>query len=156
MAIWKEDFDKLPEDVGNFNELFPHTNVLFAERNKEKYIVDNTIIFNEMPQGKRAKGNYDLFYAFGVEYPSIILDLYRDKSISVNTFKEVINDNLTFIARLYISYFIKKEYCSYDLNGLEDIYGIFYTKQELKRRKNSLLAEKLVGKMKKAVGKVKK
>lgn len=156
MAIWKEDFDKLPEDVGNFNELFPHTNVLFAERNKEKYIVDNTIIFNEMPQGKRAKGNYDLFYAFGVEYPSIILDLYRDKSISVNTFKEVINDNLTFIARLYISYFIKKEYCSYDLNGLEDMYGIFYTKQELKRRKNSLLAEKLVGKMKKAVGKVKK
>ena len=131
MTIWKEDFDKLPEDVSDFNELFPHTNVLFAERNREKYIIDNTIIFDEMSQGKKPKGDYDLFYAFGVEYPSIILELYRENSISVDTFKSVIKDNLEFVAYMYSLYFIKKEYCSYDLTGLNDMYGVFYSKRNL-------------------------
>lgn len=117
MTIWKDDFDKLPKDTSGFNELFPHTNVLFAERSRGKYIIDNTVIFDEMPQGKKAKGNYDLFYAFGVEYPSIILDLYKDNSISIYTFRSILKDNLEFIAFMYILYFVKKEYCSYDLNG---------------------------------------
>lgn len=128
MTIWKEDFDKLPEDVSDFNELFPHTNVLFNERNRNKYIIDNTVIFNEIPQGRKPKGDYDLFYAFGVEYPSIILNLYRENSITADTLRSVLKDNLRFVAYMYSLYFIKKEYCSYDLNGLKDMYNIFYTK----------------------------
>ena len=122
MTIWKEDFDKLPEDVSDFNELFPHTNVLFNERNRNKYIIDNTVIFNEIPQGRKPKGDYDLFYAFGVEYPSIILNLYRENSITADTLRSVLKDNLRFVAYMYSLYFIKKEYCSYDLNGLKDMY----------------------------------
>lgn len=147
MTIWKEDFDKLSNDVKDFNELFPHTNVLFAEKNRKKYIIDNTIIFDEMSQGKKPKGDYDLFYAFGVEYPSIILDLYRENSISVDTFKSVIKDNLEFIAYMYSLYFIKKEYCSYDLSGLNDMYGIFYTKYQLKKEVIILLVEKVKNKI---------
>lgn len=148
MTIWKEDFDKLPKDVSTFNELFPHTNVLFAETDRNQYLIDNTIIFNEIPQGKKPKGNYDLFYAFGVEYPSIILDLYRDNSITTNTFKSVLKDNLLFISELYYSYFIKKEYCSYDLNGLNNMYGIFYTKSQLRKGVKSLLLSKIEKKLK--------
>lgn len=148
MTIWKEDFDKLPKDVSTFNELFPHTNVLFAETDRNQYLIDNTIIFNEIPQGKKPKGNYDLFYAFGVEYPSIILDLYRDNSITANTFKSVLKDNLLFISELYYSYFIKKEYCSYDLNGLNNMYGIFYTKSQLRKGVKSLLLSKIEKKLK--------
>lgn len=148
MTIWKEDFDKLPEDVYDFNELFPHTNVLFAERTRTRYIIDNTIIFDEMPQGKKPKGNYDLFYAFGVEYPSIILNLYRDNSITINTFKSVLNDNLNFISTLYYLYIIKKEYCSYNLDGLNDMYGVFYSKQQLKKGVKSLLLRKIEKKLK--------
>ncbi|MBN2919715.1 MAG: hypothetical protein JTJ28_08870 [Lactobacillus sp.] len=148
MTIWKEDFDKLSEDISSFNELFPHTNVLFAERNREKYIIDNTMIFDEIPQGEKPKGNYNIFYAFGIEYPSIILELYRNKSISVQTFKSVIKDNLTFIAHLYISYFIKKEYCSYDLSGLDDMYEIFYTKRQLKNEIMLILLRKAISKVK--------
>lgn len=128
MTIWKEDFNKLSDDVSCFNELFPHTNVLFAERDRRSYIIDNSVFFFEMPQGKRPKGSYDLFHAFGVEYPAIILDLYRNGSISIDTYRSVIADNLLFIADLYITYFIKKEYCSYNLNGLDDMYGIFYSR----------------------------
>lgn len=148
MTIWKEDFDKLPKDVSTFNELFPHTNVLFAETDRDQYLIDNTIIFNEIPQGKKPKGNYDLFYAFGVEYPSIILDLYRNNSITTNTFKSVLKDNLLFISELYYSYFIKKEYCSYDLNGLNNMYGIFYTKSQLRKGVKSLLLSKIEKKLK--------
>ena len=131
MAIWKEDFDNLPQDMCSFNELFPHTNVLFAEKNRGKYIIDNSVIFEEMPQGKKPKGNYDLFYAFGVEYPSIILDLYRDNNITIETFKSVINDNLDFLAQLYRLYFVQKEYCSYDLTGINNMFGVFYTKKQV-------------------------
>lgn len=147
MTIWKEDFQQLPEDVQNFNELFPHTNVLFAERDREKYIIDNSVIFDEMPQGKRPKGTYDLYYAFGVEYPSIILDLLRDGSITADTFKVVINDNLEFIAGLYFQYNIRKAYCSYDLSGLGDMYGVFYRKNELKRTLLKVVWSKLKNKV---------
>lgn len=149
MAIWKEDFDKLPEDVSNFNELFPHTNVLFAEKNREKYIIDNTVIFDEMAQGKKPKGSYDLFYAFGVEYPSIILDLYRSQSITVDTFKSVIKDNCDFIANLYFCYFIKKDYCSYDLSGLKDIYGIFYSKKQVRKKVCTMVIKRGLNKIRK-------
>lgn len=147
MTIWKDDYNKLPEDTSNFNELFPHTNVLFAERNRGMYIIDNTVIFDEMPQGKKPKGDYDLFYAFGVEYPSIILELYRSHSISIDTFKSVLEDNLGFIAHLYVLYFIKKAYCSYDLNGLSDMYGVFYTKRKLKKKIRNIFVNKILEKI---------
>lgn len=156
MAIWKEDFERLPSDVNDFNELFPHTNVLFAERNREKYIIDNTVIFDEMPQGKKPKGDYDLFYAFGVEYPYIILGLYRCGSVTADTFKSVLSNNLEFIVNLYFSYFIRKQYCSYNLNGLSDMYGIFYTKCQIKKKIIPLLIKKINRKVINRFSKVKK
>lgn len=134
MTIWKSDFDRLPDDVSKFNELFPHTNVLFKERNRSKYVIDNSIIFDEMPQGKKPKGNYDLFFAFGVEYPSIICNLLRDNSISNETFRSVISNNLEFIAGLYFSYVICKKYSSYKLDGIDRMYGVYYTKGQLTKK----------------------
>lgn len=104
MTIWKSDFDKLPEDVSSFNELFPHMNVLFNERNREQYVIDNTIIFDEMPQGKKPKGTYDLYYAFGVEYPRLIESLLIDGDISSETYRFVLDKNLDFISQLYWEY----------------------------------------------------
>lgn len=148
MAIWKRDFEKLPSDVTLFNELFPHTDVLFSERKREKYIIDNTLIFDELPQKKTPKGNYNLFFAFGIEYLSIILDLYKNKDISIDTFKNVKNDNLKFVASLYFEYFIKKTYCSYDLSGLKDIYDVFYTKEQIRRQVTRIVFTKIICKMK--------
>lgn len=131
MTIWKSDFEKLPKDVSDFNELFPHTNVLFGERHRDKYMIDNSIIFSEIPQGKKPKGDYDLFFAFGIEYPWIISTLLRDKDISPETFRYVKEGNLEFLAELYFQYCVKKQYCSYYLGGLNDMYGVFYNKKEL-------------------------
>ena len=85
---------------------------------------------DEMPQGKKPKGNYNLYWAFGIEYPGIIFDLFRDESISKTTFRYVLDTNLDFIAGMYFEYHIRKHYCSYDLNGLKDIFGVFYSKSK--------------------------
>lgn len=131
MAIWKDDFKKLSKDLNNYNELFPHTNILFNERNRNNYVIDNTIIFDEIPQGNKPKGNYDVFYAFGIEYPSIIETLLKDGDIKKDTYKFVLNKNLEFITLMYIEYFIYKNYCSYDLSGLNRMYGHYYSKLDL-------------------------
>lgn len=131
MTIWKTDFDRLSKDASDFDELFPHTNVLFDVRDREKYIIDNSIIFDEIPQGQKAKGDYDFYYAFGVEYPGIIENLLSDKSITSNTYIYVLDKNLEFIASLYWKYNIKKDYCSYDLSGLDNMFGKYYSKSGL-------------------------
>lgn len=143
MTIWKSDFNKLPDDVSDFNELFPHTNVLFNERHRGKYIIDNSIIFDELPQGKKPKGNYDLFFAFGVEYPWIICTLLRDGDISKNTYKSVLNKNAGFVADLYYTHVIRKKYCSYNLDGFDNMCGIFYSKHLIIRKAYSVGIQKL-------------
>lgn len=147
MTIWKEDFDRLPEDVSTFNELFPHTNVLFNERHRGKYVIDNSIIFEEMPQGKKPKGNYDLYYAFGVDYPRIIENLLKDGSITVKSYKYVLDKNLEFIASLYWQYNIKKDYCSYDLSGLEDMFGKYYSRADLNKKVAKHIAKGVIKKI---------
>ena len=147
MTIWKSDFDKLPEDVSEFNELFPHTNVLFDVRDRGKYVIDNSIIFDEIPQGKKPKGNYDLYYAFGVDYPRIIENLLKDGSITVKSYKYVLDKNLEFIASLYWQYNIKKDYCSYDLSGLEDMFGKYYSRTDLNKKVAKHIAKGVIKKI---------
>lgn len=133
IAMWREDFEKLTGKVDDYNELFPHTDMLFAEKERHCYVINDMAIFDEIPQGRKPKGVYDLFYAFGVEFPYIILKLYKSGSISAKTFQKVTQENLNFVAELYFKYLIKKEYCSYDLSGLDNMYCIFYKKRELNR-----------------------
>ena len=96
MGFWKEDFDRIPKE-SEFNELYPHTTILFNERNKSKYIIDNTLLLDEIQISHANKGRYNLFYAFGVEYPAILCDLLRANAIRTETFLSVKKDNLKFI-----------------------------------------------------------
>lgn len=128
MGIWKEDFDKLRNN-NNFNELFPHTTILFNERKREKYIIDDTFLLDEMPQGKKPKGNYDLFYAFAVEYPTILLDLVKDKDLTVEAFLNLKKEILNFCSVLAVDYFVFRKYCSYDLSSFDKSMKVFFCKQ---------------------------
>ena len=132
MGFWKEDFDRIPKGT-EFNELYPHTTILFSERNKSKYIIDNTVLLDEIPVGHANKGKYNLFQAFGVEYPGIICDLLRDGSISTETFFCVKRDNLKFIADLYKSFLFLRQKCSYDLSGRKQTLEVFYGYKNVKR-----------------------
>ena len=147
MTIWKEDFERLPENTSSFNELFPHTTVLFNERNRGTYILDNSMRFDELPQGKKKKGDYDLFQAFGIEYPGIICDLLRDGDITSETFRSVVKENLYFVATLYFNYCIRKQYCSYNLDGFKNIIGIFYSKRDLRNSIYKYAINRILGKV---------
>ena len=146
MGFWKEDFDRIPKNT-EFNELFPHTTILFSERNKTKYIIDNTVLLDEIPISHANKGKYNLFYAFGVEYPGIICDLLRERAISSETFLSVKQDNLQFIADLYTSFVILRQPCSYDLNGKEVSLNVFYSYSKVKAVANRLLIKRCLRKV---------
>ncbi len=132
MAFWKEDFDKIMFDE-NIDVLFPHTKILFHERGNREYIVDNQLYFGEQPVGNIPKANYDLFYAFAVDYPALLLELRRSGDITTGTFLTIKRDLLGFLADLYFSYCILKQPCSYDLNSFNESVSVLYNKSEVNK-----------------------
>lgn len=134
MAIWKEDLETIPENE-EINELFPHTTILLRKYdNKETYIIDNNIYLQELPHNTIKKGNYDLFYAFAVEYPSILLKLYQKKEIDIDTFLSVKQENLDFIISQYNTFVSQKKVCSYDLTSYKDSIEVFYSQDMVTKR----------------------
>lgn len=131
MGFWKEDFDRIPKET-EFNELYPHTTILFNEKNKSKYIIDNTVLLDEIQISHANKGRYNLFFAFGVEYPGILSDLLRSGSISTKTFLSVKKDNQKFITGLFLDLVILKQPCSYDLSERKETLNVFYDYKKIK------------------------
>ncbi|MBQ9168031.1 MAG: hypothetical protein IJX67_06450 [Oscillospiraceae bacterium] len=146
MGFWKEDFDSIPEDTV-FNELFPHTTVLFHVRDRSSYILDNRVLLEELPTGTIPKGRYDLFYAFAVEYPGIICDLLRSGSITTQTFLKVKDENLDFVAQLYFDYVLRKNPCSYDLSSYERSIQVYYSPSAANKKLRKLALSRLKGKL---------
>lgn len=125
IAMWRDDFKKI--DLNKpFNILFPHTDMLFSARKKNQYIIDGHRITKDLPTDETKKGKYNLFFAFAVEYPSIILELYRNGDITYTTLKKVKEDNYGFLCMLYLNYIILKKPCSYDLQNYKENLRIYY------------------------------
>lgn len=146
MAFWKEHFDAMPSHDG-FNDLFPHTNILFDRKNEKKYIVDDNVLLEEIPVSHKNKGKYDLFHAFAVEYVSIILDLYRQNYISYETFESVRKQNFVFVRNLYYDFVFKKEPCSYDISNFDKSIEVFYSKKAVKNRIPFMWAKRVLKKI---------
>jgi len=132
MAIWKRDFDRILSNE-KYNELFPHTNILFRERNRT-YIIDDKKLMDELPSGHKSKGEYDLFYAFGVEWLFILINLMRDGSISMQDFIYLKNETLKFCINLAINFIIYKYPCSYDVSSFEESMQVFYDLDDVKSK----------------------
>lgn len=130
VGIWKEDFDRILPDM-NYDKISPHSGVLFSERKKDAYIIDNRVLVREIDESHVKKGRYDLFRAFAVEEPSITLDLLRDGDISVKTFRAVKNEYKHFAARCYCDFCIRKVPCSYELKGFDDAVGVYFERWEV-------------------------
>ena len=124
IAFWKSDFEKI--NLSKINKTFPHTEILFLKRNESIYIIDNSLLLEEMPVKNISKGKYNLFKAFAVEYLQLILQLYLDNSINKETFLKIKKDNLDFVSLLYMNFIIRKKQCSYDLSDYKNSINIFY------------------------------
>lgn len=125
-SMWRDDFNRM--DLSKpFNKLFPHIDMIFSEKKKKAYIIDNHILMKGADiTDEKKKGHYDIFYAFAVEYPSIILELYKENTISYSTFYKIKCDTLNYLAELYLQYVIRKKPCSYDLSGYSKAINVFY------------------------------
>ena len=129
MAIWKQDFDKIPKDE-QYNVLFPHTTILFRERERE-YIIDNKILLDEIPVGHGKKGKYDVFYAFAVEWFFVLGELLRSRDISTETFLQLKKETLKFCVGIAIDFIVLKRPCSYDTSTFMKSMRVFYSLSEI-------------------------
>lgn len=144
-AMWKEDFDRMDHDQ-TFNATFPHTDFVFFDKKKTEYIIDHSVMFEEIPVDDTKKGHYDLFYAFAVEYPGLILELCRKGDISLETFLAVKEDNLDFLATLYYGYVLRKMPCSYDVSGYKEAIRVFYCHRDIWHMIAKIAWKKVLGK----------
>ena len=146
VGIWKEDYKKIPKDI-KIDKISPHSCVLFSERNKKSYLIENYKFSQELTDDHSKKGRYDLFKAFAVEELVITLNLYIAGDISGNTLKCVKKDYKNFLCDLYCNYVILHKPCSYDLSGFKDSMGIFYETYEIKIGAYILLIRKILRKI---------
>jgi hypothetical protein len=143
-TMWKEDFDKM-EKCTSYNATFPHTDFMFSEKKKDNYIIDHTKLFDMIPVDETKKGNYDLFYAFAVEYPGLLLDLCREGYISKETFLSVKEDILVFLGQQYYGYVLRKIPCSYDLSSYKTSIRVFYSNFAVWRMMVQIAMKKIFG-----------
>lgn len=129
MTIWKVDFDRIPDDEA-YNELFPHTTILFRERDRE-YIIDDKVLLDEIPVGHGNKGKYDVFYAFAVEWLLILGELLRSGDITSQTFCKLKRETLKFCLELAIQFKILRRPCSYNTSTFAKSMQIFYSWSEI-------------------------
>jgi len=130
VGVWKSDFDKIPEDWV-YNKISPHSDVLFWVRDREKYIIDDTVWCHEIDNSHVRKGKYDLYRAFGVEEITVTLNLLNDRSITADTFKYIVKCYEKCVSGFYLMFNILHEPCSYALDGFDDAMGIFLDKRRV-------------------------
>ncbi len=147
MGFWKEDFDQLDLDVSHFNEMFPHTTILFSKPKKSSYILDDAFLLDEIEVDESKKGKYDVYYTFAVEYLGVLLDLQRKGLISISTFDSVRKDTLAFLANINYVYHIRKKPSSYILENDKEPFKIFYKENALKKETRKLLRKKALCKL---------
>lgn len=132
VGIWKEQYDKLPDEF-TYDEISPHSAILFSERKADSYIINDLPFCAEIEAGHKRKGKYDLFRAFGVEEVFITQKLLMDGDITPQTFKLVKRDYGRFVGELCFRFLVMKEPCSYDLSGFNDALGVYFRRGDIYR-----------------------
>ena len=132
-AIWLEDFKNISKDE-QYDFYFPHLNLVFAERKKNKYIVDNKPLSYEIETGAAKKSTYDMFYAFAVDYPAFMLDMRRSGDITTETFLSVKKSMGDFIAAGYTEYMLLKKENNFDLSSFDTSCSVFFDTGKIKRK----------------------
>ena len=132
IAIWQKDLNKALSDMPSFSSIFPHFVFMMAETNKMRYIIDNSVLMTEIKSDYSNRANYNLFYAFAVEFPMIMLDLVRNKIISISAYNKIKKSILYYVSKLYVDFIVMKKPCSYNLENYQKYIDVFFTIQKVK------------------------
>lgn len=87
-SIWRSDLDLLDTSKAALDENFPHVSLLFSNRDKASYCVDNHIYFINQPV--TAKGGYNIFKLFCVDYVGMLKELISYGAITDKTYRTIL------------------------------------------------------------------
>lgn len=131
VGVWRSDFEKIPNDKV-YNKISPHSDVLFAERKKTKYVIADNVWSAEIADTHKKKGSYDLYKAFGIEELSITLGLYLDGDVSIQTLQYVKKCYEKLLVDFYFNFSMLKRPCSYSLDSFDSCVSIFFNPRIIK------------------------
>lgn len=130
VGVWKSDFEHIPADW-KYNKISPHSDVLFWEKEKELYLIDDKKWCHDIDESHANKGKYDLYKAFCCDEISIALNLYVDGYITASTLKHVIKRYEKLVSYFYYIFNIRHQPCSYAIDGFDDSINIFLSKRKV-------------------------
>jgi len=130
VGIFKSKYEEIKNDF-KYNIFFPHTGILFGDKTNTKYIINDKICMKEIDSNHSKKGKYNLYKAFALDGFSIIINLYNEGNITEDTLINVKKKFKDCIINFYIQFNIKKNPCSYDLNGFSKYINIFFSEKEI-------------------------
>jgi hypothetical protein len=143
ISCWKDDLNNILNSSNTVCELFPHTIFAFYFEENRLYNIENKELFEDILSTPKNKGNYDIFYAFGVEYVDIICDLEKKNLIAETTRKYVLQENEDFIAKIFLFYVILKKKCSYDTSSYRKSLNCNYSYKKIKKKAMGILIKQL-------------
>lgn len=133
LTMWRKDFEKIEcNSNGDYNVLFPHFSLLTYDVHKSTYYIDNSRLFMEVPTDDSKKGNYNLFYAFCVEYITLLIKLVEKNYITITTYKDIRKKMKLFIAEQYYLYILKRYASNYNFSNYKFFIGINYSLLEIR------------------------
>lgn len=126
ICCWKKDLEKILSN-DTISNLFPHIVFITYYDSNRIYKIDNEPLFEEIPSGAKKKGNYDLFYAFGVEYVELIKELKNQELIDSITETFILKENEKFLAKMYLFYIVMKKESSYNFETVDTSLNRYYS-----------------------------
>lgn len=125
-SMWRDDFEKLDCSKDNLDPNFPHVSLLFFNHNKNGFIVNDISILNT--QKVRAKGGYNLFKLFCVDYNNMLLQLLDRKLITAMTYRSIfINMRNKFIPSCLCELVYSENDFTFDNSRLDESLNYIYS-----------------------------
>jgi abequosyltransferase len=126
-GMWKQDLDLLSDK--ELNSMFPHTSLLFFMSDKTKYVINDTVLFENVDIHN--KGGYNLFHVFGHDYLGMIEACRKDLKISALTFEQIKTDMLyNFFIPWYSQTKILKNSYTFSLTDIKKSIRTYYSEYD--------------------------
>lgn len=150
-SIVKDDFDSLLSKNIELDKMFPHTSLLFALTDNDKYIVDDSLYFDNQDVGK--KGGYNLPITFGARYLLMVEKLKDENNITTETNEKIKKEILNFISDWYVKVRVYKDKYFFDYSNwkltIKGIYGdrgVKYIEKYYRKKFPKAFIKKMLGK----------
>lgn len=146
LAYWNTE-RILTSTAEDYNALFPHFYILSMETDRTKYYIDDHELTTSVSADETKKGVYDFYYAFAVEFPSLLLQLNREGKIDIQTFLSVKRELLEWIADQFINYRILRTKTAYDLSNFPQTVYVYWGNFEFWKRVTTRFCSRVLGRV---------